>query len=120
MSYTLPAFNLVVNIWHNGTPISNPPDLITVGNLAYGRRVTTQYWDWADSGISSVFAPLLLPPLVDVRDPMTGPGRDTIEVPAGSGRFYEVDYVDDVGKGFPNEHRFALMRKLIPWPVPIP
>lgn len=124
MAFTVPSFPLSVQIWSNGVnPVLNPPRLITVGNLAYGKRVTTQYWDWAASGAPGVFSLLLLPALVDVRDVFSPGGVDTIEVVAGSGRFYLVDLVDDAGKGFSNEHRFAVMHKTDTWgtwPIPIP
>lgn len=74
---------------------------------------------------------LLLPAGTDVRDGSTGGEADIIEVPAGSGRWYSVMSVDDMGKGFPNEHRFALLHKIYErlnpilflganWPTPIP
>jgi hypothetical protein len=46
-----------------------------------------------------------------------------VEVPAGSGRYYEVVQVDDAGKGFPNEHRIAGLIATVDlgmWPVPYP
>jgi hypothetical protein len=68
---------------------------------------------------------LLLPKGTDVRDELNATGRDGVECPAGSGRFYEVIFVDDIGKGFPNEHRGATMEKTFgpgptEWPTPIP
>lgn len=124
MAFTIPLFPLSVRIWSNGiNPILNPPRVNTFGNLAYGKRVMTQYWDWSASGLPGAFSLLLLPAFVDVRDVLSPGGFDTVEVVAGSGRFYLVDLVDDLGKGFANEHRFALMHKTDlygTWPVPIP
>lgn len=117
--YGLPAFPIMVGIRSSGSTVGAPR--VTVeANLAYGKRVMTQYWDWSLSGENAVFANLLLPALTDIRDYSSTTGSDSVECPVGSGRFYLVDYVDDLGKGFPNEHRFALMEKLIPWPTPIP
>jgi hypothetical protein len=51
------------------------------------------------------------------------PNFDLVEVPAGTGRFYRVQWVDDLGKGFDNEHRFALLLQtntFSPWPIPMP
>ncbi len=47
-------------------------------------------------------------------------GADVVEAPAGSGRLYTVSYVNDSGAGFPNEHRFAVVIKAVPWPAPLP
>lgn len=80
----------------------------------------TQYWFWSYDNVASVFSCLLLPPLTDIQDCFNAGGPDTVEAPAGSGRFYLVDMVDDLGKGFANEHRFALMEKTGTWPSPIP
>lgn len=124
MAFTLPTFIIPVRIWTKGdNPILVAPRVVTTGNLAYGRRVTTQYWDWSATGAPAVFSLLLLPPLTDVRDVFCPGGEDTIETPSGTGRFYIVEMVDDAGKGFANEHRFALMRKTDQygtWPIPIP
>src|SRR3954453_13940565 len=112
MAFTIPAFPLSVRVWSSGVnPILNPARVVTIGNLAYGKRVTTQYWDWSSSGLPGAFSLLLLPALTDVRDVLCAGGADTVEVVAFSGRFYLVDLVDDSGKGFSNEHRFALMHK---------
>jgi hypothetical protein len=57
----------------------------------------------------------------DIRDLNTATGYDIVEVPAGTGRLYLVEQVDDVGKGFLNEHRCATLSKgLFTWPSPIP
>jgi len=68
---------------------------------------------------------ILLPPLTDIRDSFStaaGSSRPIVEVPAGSKRYYGVTFVDDIGKGFPNEHRFACIIKLnaYAWPEPYP
>jgi hypothetical protein len=122
MGFSLPSFPLTVNIWRFGGGPGDPVDVIAAGNLAYGRRVMTQYWIWGvqDPPHSAVFACLLLPPFTDVQDAFNGVGPDTVEVPAGSGRLYLVDMVDDLGKGFANEHRFAMLSKTGAWPSPIP
>jgi hypothetical protein len=72
---------------------------------------------------------LLLPLLTDVRGTWNGVVGDLIEVPAGSKRFYAVVGVHDVGKGFPNEYRLALISYSVfgnttlvggPFPAPVP
>lgn len=121
--YSLPNFNLSVNIWRSASnPITDPPDVTAMGNLAASRRfriftvglpaLTAKYGQTAY---------LLLPKGTDVRsDSVTGGGDDTVEVPAGSGRYYIVVCVDDSGKGFANENRQATLMAKGPWPVPIP
>lgn len=131
MSFSLPTFNLDVNIFDGVLPLA-PPRLVTVGNLAQGKRYSP-YNSAAFMGADGLAGPtplLLLPPLTDVRDSSCNNLPDIVEVPAGTGRYYQVAMVDDIGKGFPNEHRFAGLVKLFPssggiltatfWPTPIP
>lgn len=128
MAYTLPAFNLVVNIWRN-PPFVGPadytlPQVITSCNLSMGRRVTGQPF-------GQINAVVLFPPLTDIRPSNPGFLGDVVEIPAGSQRWYTTGYVDDFGKGFPNEHRFAVctiapagitfvVQGLLPFPFPMP
>lgn len=119
--YVLPAFNLAVNIWRFGVLTTAPPSVTALGNLSPGRIVGI-----APGKLSSTGSPvqggmwLRLPAATDVRDGKAPAGADTIEVPAGSGRFYTAGWVDDIGLGFPNEHRFAELIGITPWPVPFP
>ncbi len=131
MAFTLPNFNLTANILRMvaGT-------YVVVGatpcNLAMGRR---QAWQEFDIGITNAYLALtpslLCPALTDIRDISCGGQTDVVEVPAGSGRWYTCCGVDDIGKGFPNEHRCVTLGKvgwdpawiaagLSPWPTPIP
>jgi hypothetical protein len=119
MTFTLPTFNLPVDIYTFGT-YPGIPRIVTVGNLSPGRRVSTQYWDWQAANQPGLFMVLLLPAGTDIRGFNDGVGIDTVDCPSGSGRIYAVVMVDDAGKGFPNEHRFALLQQLTPWPTPIP
>lgn len=122
MPYTLPVFNLAINIWHQpNTPLIGPPDLVTTCNLTPGRRVTQDLTNPA----FRVF--LLLPKLTDIRSREQQPAQpDIVEVPVASGRYYIVEWVDDSGKGFANEHRIAIVFHNVnaalanPWPVPYP
>lgn len=146
VAFRLPTFNLSVNIWRDGNAVGNPPDVQTAGNLVASRPDADPIPSNPGSttaakiialGLFGRFMTLLLPKLADVRPPGLGPGNwgDVIEVPAGSGRYYMTMWVDDVGKGFPNEHRYAYLiamtnltwRTLFQnagattdWPVPIP
>ena len=123
MAFALPSFNLAVNIWHNGGVVNvDPPDVVTVGNLTPGRRVMLPPQSSAQtvSGGHAFYYPppmeLLLPKGVDIRMPtQTIPDGDVVEVPAGSGRYYGVVGVDDIGKGFLNEHRYAILLHVTAW-----
>lgn len=118
--YTLPVFNLGVNIWRNGRLYTDPPDVITVGNLALGRRVSGSKLQSNTTNPSDGGMWLLLPKSTDIRDSKAVTGEDMVEVPAGSGRLYTSKWVDDCGKGFSNEHRFSVIFGLPPWGVPFP
>lgn len=120
MAFTLPTFNLTANIWRHGNPTSNPPDVVTVANLAYGERTSVPYAVTTTSTTVYGGMWLLCPKGTDIRDDKAPAGSDTVEVPAGTGRFYDVVWVDDAGAGFDNEHRFALIISTSPWPVPFP
>jgi hypothetical protein len=128
MAFALPTFNLTCNI--ETCPVPNVPSVPTgpyritgaVCNLAWGRRVNM-------ASVSSVInlAPptlcmtLLLSARQDVRGPQDTVSKDMLEVPAGSGRWYSVEGVDDVGKGFMNEHRAAVLLALPGgWTAPYP
>lgn len=133
MAFTVPEFPLTCNVWHNGNLyLTNPPDFTEVCNLAYGRRVSSSSEDALAQNQSGVLMMLLLPAGTDVRDLKCQDNEDLIEVPANSGRIYRCCDVDDIGKGFDNEHRCALIIGVsfarepgfapagYKWPVPIP
>lgn len=114
MAFAPPTFNLVVNIWRYNQNVGTPPAVITAGNLSPGKRVVMNYGlpllPFNAAHIYPVPPPmeLLLPKGTDVRRLVPAvSGSDVVEVPAGSGRYYVVTGVDDVGKGFPNEYRLA-------------
>lgn len=121
MTFTVPNFNLSYNLWRNGHLPPLPPDLVGVCNLAWGKRVSSY------QGVISVpnepVMTILLPPGEDWRGPQTAAPDALVEVPAGSGRFYSILGVDDIGKGWPNEHRAAIVAWSVaagPWPSPTP
>jgi hypothetical protein len=62
---------------------------------------------------------LLLPAGTDIRGTQDTVGCDIVEVPAGTGRYYWSLTVDDIGKGWPNEHRIAkIVAVLGSWVAP--
>lgn len=132
MAFVLPTFNLNVDVYTG--PWSGKVFRAQVaGNLAFGRRVYGQPFvdlpvgqSW--QGSASI---LLLPPGTDVRSGLLVANPDILEIPSGTGRWYVVYVVEDIGKGFSNEHRAALVGQisalLVPsqypglaWPVPMP
>lgn len=58
---------------------------------------------------------LLLPRNSDIRGQNSLGGPDTIVVPTASNRRYNVLWVDDVAKGFGNEHRIAVLQQQVPF-----
>lgn len=132
MPFTLPTFNLTVDIY-SGPWTSKSLRLSSPANFAFGRRVQQQYQDAGvpDHSVCSFQQLLLLPPLTDIRSGILVLFSDVVEVPSGSGRWYGVFAVDDIGKGFPNEHRAAVVTQIshlldptlypgLLWPVPMP
>lgn len=74
-------------------------------------------------GHANVLVWVGFPKLTDVRGQAGGITPDSIEVPSGSGRYYTVEWVDDVGKGYLNEYRVALAVQNPSaggWPYPTP
>lgn len=90
--------------------------------LTFGHRVNVAASGGTTfQGIPVHAMSLLLNPLADIRGPQDSVSSDLVEVPAGSGRLYWVIGVDDIGKGFANEHRFAyIVACLAGWTAPYP
>lgn len=115
----VPAFNLTCDIWFGqfANPPVGPPNLVAVPCLITpGDRVPV-----ASPLLYITY--ILLPKGTDVaRNPrsLALPFGDIIEAPRGTGRFYFVRWVEDVGKGFPNEYRQAYVEACPLWPVPYP
>lgn len=131
MAFSVPTFPLLCNLYRGPWTARVFADQLPC-NLAMGRRVNTTWFDEVpQSEATGVFFQLLVPALSDVRDLSNAITPDVVECPEGSGRWYGVSYVDDVGKGFPNEYRIAFISKIFEaldpalypglfWPVPIP
>jgi hypothetical protein len=112
---SVPKFNLTVNIWRNANPVANPPDVVSRAAL---RIYKTAFVRGGSPGGSSAVT-VVLPKGTDIRSGLSATGFDRVECPAGSGRYYIVYAVDDVGKGFPNEYRLAVISQTVQ-PSPLP
>lgn len=132
MAFSPPNYNLPVGIFTGPWPVLLPRST-PMGNLRMGRGgigvISTQSFN------EEYFAnqpQLLLPAGTDIRDLSCGLDADLVEVPLGTGRWYIVMGVDDIGKGFANESRCATIGKVYEgldgpgsyaglfWPIPIP
>lgn len=122
MPFVIPQMPLEVHIWRT-TPIppTDPPDVICMGNLAWGKRVGVPSTGGTGTlGVVLMTMTLLVPKGTDIRGDAEGITPDIVECPAGSGRYYVCYFVDDLGKGFLNEHRGAILGHGYNWPVPTP
>jgi len=125
MGFSIPQFPLICNIFTAGD-FTVAARQQSPCNLQMGVKRQTglpnQAPVLADSAATMY---LLLPATTDIRDSLNASSFDGVECPAGSGRYYFVNFVDDVAKGFLNEYRAAFMSKIngpggAPWPTPIP
>jgi hypothetical protein len=131
MAFSVPDFNLLCDVY-TGPWVGKVLRIVGLPcNLAFGRRVQTNYVTGFDGGGVAAVSNLLVPARSDVRDYSCVSGYDVFEVPSGTGRFYYSSAVDDVGRGFPNEYRIVILAKVAfnvnnaeyPggfWPTPIP
>jgi len=114
MAFTVPEFPIVCNIY-TGPWLGKVLRLSDVPcNLAWGKRVNAlpQINANADLLDGTPQMTLLLPALTDVRSTIISGTGDVVEIPSGSARWYGVLAVDDIGKGFPNEHRGAYVLQI--------
>lgn len=122
MAFVLPTFPLVCKVvTFVGNPVGQPARLTTPCQLRAPNVSYASSWVTVQS-----FAPgimVLFPKGTDIRDKWCSPvnSPDYLEIPENSGRWYFATYVDDIAKGFANEHRFAHVGKVQNplWPTPI-
>jgi hypothetical protein len=131
MSFQPPNFNLICAIWSGPWLSKVLRNSAVPCNLALGRRVNSPQSGFNPVLSGSAQPTLLVPARTDIRDVSCGVPSDLVECPVGSGRWYVVNIVDDVGKGFSNEYRVVAMIKAcqfvdgvefagLDWPIPIP
>lgn len=114
MAFRVPTLNILCNI---GTPpIPNVPGIPAFPSrlrdvpcqLSQGRRSRSfSTGGTTTPGVPVQTCQLAVAKLTDIRGPQDTVSFDMVEVPVGTGRWYTVYFVDDVGRGFPNEHRVA-------------
>lgn len=113
MPYRLPNLNILCNIFPCNTPNTpgvplNPARALNVPcQLCHGRRVNVRVQTSTPVRNQGQAMSLLLVAGTDIRGPQDSVSFDLVEVPAGTGRWYWVNFVDDVAKGFTNEYREA-------------
>lgn len=123
MAYILPSFNLVANVH---TYAFGAVGVLRIANQPCQLRAPSPNYSGILQPSASQYTAMcaMWPALTDIRDVYTGTFNqpDVVEIPAGSGRYYQVQMVDDIGKGFANEHRFCTLLKATYalWPIPIP
>lgn len=117
--FTPPHMNLLTNVWHTGAGnfLSGPAAYSVLANLSLGRRVTTGPDADFSVGIDAAYRFLAVPKGTDIRGEYVFLGKDTVEVPAGSGYLYLVVDVERVGCGFPNEFLRAWVTPIAPQPL---
>jgi len=121
MAFTEPTYNINVNIWRFGNATTNPPDANSIANFAWSRRVS--FHSGAGRAAQDWFPTmtLLLPSGTDIIGDINSNGSpDTVEIPAASGRYYSVIYVDYIGMGFDNEHLGAVVKMILGEGPPVP
>jgi len=135
MAFTVPVFPLLCDIWTGPWLTRSLRHSGVACNLAWGKRGNIGLGSGyiVEDATHQIPMVLLLPKLTDIWDGsgLFGAVADLVECPAGSGRWYGVSNVDDIGKGFANEHRAAVLMKMyeaidptrlagLAWPQPIP
>lgn len=121
MPFAAPNFPLAVNIWRSaaGFPPVGAPSVVTTAVL-FSPHVGNLF---AFSGKTSSALLVGFPKLTDVRGNAGNGLPDSIELPAGTGRFYQVIMVEDSGKGYLNEYRYARVNQGLvagSWVYPTP
>jgi len=104
MAFTVPVFNITVNIWHAGNAPPDPPDLSPLAQLYIPSRGLLDIQPGEDE--------LWQPPIylrvavgTDLRH------QDIVEAAAGDGWFYRTRWVERMHRGFPNEYFVGILEQ---------
>ena len=126
MAYRLPNFNIQCRV-NRFVAGPYPPGGPVAGSVASVCQLATSHYPGQvfPTGFIGSKVLIKLPKLTDIRT--TGPGPtnpDLVEVPLGSGLWYSVMAVQDIGKGFANEYRVAILSAMQTtlnlWVFPMP
>lgn len=119
MAFHIPSFPLLAWAWYPPAVPPVVPDLVDIPcNLVGPGKRSVGYFP--HPGVVTPEWIAFFPKGTDLRDKYCGAGVYYLEIPGGSGRYYEVIIVDDVAKGFANEYRVVYLSKTGTWPTPIP
>lgn len=114
MSYSVPQFNLLANIWDCRFPSDGDPDWFDVPVQKYIRsRMSLDTSPQAADGFWRVYAPPIQLRFPRSHLAFTGVAATwdhaCFEVPAGSGAFYRTYWREIQHEGFPNEYAIILV-----------
>jgi len=135
MPYSIPEFPLLMDIY--SMPVAYDflerifRERVTAQLRLFGPRPRANSSFYDNGGLLVANSAVLVPAGTDLRDSGCTGLADLVELPATSGRWYYVAYVDDVAKGFANEYRQGILVKVVAggaaplanfvnWPTPIP
>jgi hypothetical protein len=126
MAFRVPAFILPCAIW-TGPKAGPGPRVVVLATMSPGQRVIVPVADPPGTFVDRCYSHFLLPKGTDVRGVTVAYSvGDALEFPQGSGRWYNVTWVEDVAKGFANEYRMAVAFQNLNvafapvWPQPTP
>jgi len=105
LPYRLPTFNTSCDVWHTGTPTTDPPDMSPDCQLYFNSRTNVDVDPTDDNAFNPIIW-LRVPRLTDLRV------DDTVECPPGSGWTYRVRWTDRVHLGFANEYFVGALEQL--------
>lgn len=123
MAYRPPVFNLLADVYAHTEYPSGTPRLTDVEAQWRGVGKPTSVYSATAYDYFSVPTEILLPKGTDIRSIWEEATNlyDVIKLYVDGGTLpFRVFDVYDVGKGFTNEYRVAVVVKLRPWPKPIP
>jgi len=114
MSYTVPQFNLVANIWDCQFPADGDPDWTDVPVQKYLRsRMSLDVEPQATDGFWRKYAPPIQLRFPRDHDAFLGIAASwshvVFEVPAGSGAYFRTRWQEIQHEGFPNEYAIILV-----------
>jgi hypothetical protein len=121
-THKLPNLPLLCRVWRGESDINGDPDIDDLKCQLVFLQTEVSTAQFVDLE-SPVFLHLFVAKGTDLRTWINWATNDRVEVPKLSGRFYTVEMVDDVAKGFPNEFRCAVLRQNPArgqWPAPMP